>query len=589
MTQGKGIANYIGAFVDELVRCGVNQAVISPGSRSTPLALLMAEHPGMKVWMHIDERSAAFFALGMAKAQRKPVALVCSSGTAVANYLPAVVEAAQARVPLLALTADRPPELRAVGAPQTIDQIGIFGHFVKLFVEMSVPDDSPELLQYARSVAARASAMALAGPSGPVHLNFPLREPLLPDLSIDGMFRESGRGGQDCYTRILTGPRYLEPEAGKSLAKQLQGMEKGLIICGPHDDPALASAVVSLAERLQYPVLADPLSQVRSGAHDKRWIVETYDSFLRDPDVVDRLTPEVVIRFGAMPVSKALLFYLKGLPLCRQIVVDEELGWRDPTLMATDMIYAGVVPFCRELNHWLDSLAAGSPQESSWAQKWLAVNELTRKELYNQGKSEALFEGRVFIELGETLPAAATLFVGNSMPVRDLDTFFFCNDRNIRILANRGANGIDGVVSTALGVAASDNPLVLVIGDLSFYHDLNGLLAAKLHGLNATVIVINNDGGGIFSFLPQARLPQHFEKLFGTPLGLDFKAVAEMYHGEFSRVRSWEEFRQTLQHCLAAKGLKIIEIPTNRADNVQRHREIWQAVSHIASRSFSAS
>ena len=579
MNHGKVISDYIGAFVDELVRCGVDQVVINPGSRSTPLALLMAEHPAMKVWTHIDERSAAFFALGIAKAQKKAVALVCSSGTAVANYMPAVVEAFQSRVPLLVLTADRPHELREVGAPQAIDQIGIFGKFVKLFVEMSAPDSSPELQKYVRTVAARASALALCGPSGPVHLNFPFREPLLPELHFPS-FLEGGRESGGCYTRVLTGNRTLEQQYMEMLAAQLKGVERGLIICGPHDDPLFAAAAVSLAKHLQYPLLADPLSQVRSGSHEKEWVIDTYDSFLRDPIVLDQLVPEVVIRFGAMPVSKAVLLYLKRNPACRQMIVDEDAGWRDPTLLAADMIYADAILFCQQLSALLTSASAfEQPVLSGWAQKWLKVNEAAKKELHRQGKNDFLSEGQVFLELVQNLPCDVTLFAGNSMPIRDLDTFFFCNDRNIRIMANRGANGIDGVVSTALGVAATRTPLVLVIGDLSFYHDLNGLLAAKLHRLNATIILINNDGGGIFSFLPQAKLPRHFETLFGTPIGLDFKPVVEMYQGDFARVASWNDFRDSLQKGITSDGLHVIEICTKREENVRLHREIWDAVS----------
>ena len=579
MDQGKIISEYVGAFVDELVRCGVNQVVINPGSRSTPLALLIAEHPRMKVWMHVDERSAAFFALGIAKEQKQAVALVCSSGTAVANYMPAVVEAYQSRVPLLVLTADRPHELREVGAPQAIDQIGIFGKFVKLFVEMSVPDVAPGMQNYVRTVAARASAVALCGPSGPVHLNFPFREPLLPELDNPALWKD-GREDDACYTQVLSGTRILEHQQIGKLAGQLTKMERGLIICGPHDDPSFAEVVVLLAKQLQYPLLADPLSQVRCGIHDKEWVIDTYDSFLRDSTVMDQLVPEVVIRFGAMPVSKALLLYLKRNPSCRQIIIDEDAGWRDPTLMAAEMVYAGPVPFCRELTDLLGLAPSFSPPSlAGWAQQWLKANKAAKQELSRQGKNDFLSEGQIFLELHEYLPQGSVLFAGNSMPVRDLDTFFFCNERNIRIMANRGANGIDGVVSTALGVAVNRNPLVLVIGDLSFYHDLNGLLAAKLHSLNATIVLINNDGGGIFSFLPQAGLPRHFETLFGTPLGLDFKPVVEMYQGSFTQVASWNDFRTALQDGLSSSGLNVLEVRTKREENVRLHREILAAVS----------
>ena len=264
------------------------------------------------------------------------------------------------------------------------------------------------------------------------------------------------------------------------------------------------------------------------------------------------------------------------------MVVDEDDGWREPTLLVTNMIYASPVAFCQALSNWDDCrLIISKPAGGEWGKRWLTINEITKGELVKQGKHDTISEGQIFMELSEKLPAHSTLFVGNGMPVRDLDTFFFCNDRNIRIMANRGANGIDGVVSTALGVAVSASPCLLVLGDLSFYHDLNGLLAAKLHELNATIILINNDGGGIFSFLPQNQCPKHFEQLFGTPLGLDFKLVVEMYHGEFSRVDSWEDFHRILQLGLQETGLHVIEVCTQRQENVQLHREIWQAVSRV--------
>jgi 2-succinyl-5-enolpyruvyl-6-hydroxy-3-cyclohexene-1-carboxylate synthase len=578
LEQSVILSTYLGAFVDELTRCGLCHVVISPGSRSTPLALLLAEHPAIKVWLHVDERSAGFFALGMAKASRQTVALLCSSGTAAANYMPAVVEANQSRVPLLLLTADRPPELRDVGAPQTIDQIHIFGRYVKWFVEMALPDVSTDLLKYARMVAARASAVAMSGLQGPVHLNFPFREPLIPDLCLPDLWK-GGRNGRS-HTQVLTGYRQLEECYIEELARELRQVERGLILCGPHDDPLLADAAVELAERLQYPILADPLSQLRSGVHTKQWIIEGYDTFLRDHEISDELEPQVVIRLGAAAVSKALFLYLKQHSSCRQIVVDEEPGWRDPTLAASDMLYVHPVSFLRSMSQVVDSKADGESL-SPWSRKWMKVNEAAKAAILQQMKDHDLREGHVYLDLLEHMPSHATLFIGNSMPVRDLDTFFFCQEREIRVLANRGANGIDGVVSAALGAATVAKPLVLVLGDLSFYHDLNGLLAAKLHNIDVTLVVINNDGGGIFSFLPQSTLPRHFEELFGTPLGLDFRAVVKMYEGEFFSVSSRQDFCQALQQSLGRQGLKVIEVCSHRADNVSGHRTLW----NIAARS----
>lgn len=576
MTSQETMTKVVGAFVDELSRAGVNQVVISPGSRSSPLAMLMAVHPDIKVWMNVDERSAAFFALGMAKARREPMAILCTSGTAAANYFPAVIEAYEARVPLIVLTADRPHELRDVGAPQTIDQIGLYGSHVKWFKEMALPTDSPAMVRDVRTAAGRAAGVALARPSGPVHLNFPFREPLIPSL-VSRAVRTGGRRNKQPYVQVQQGSRRLDDAQIHELANELQGVSHGLIVCGPQDDPRLPQAIVNLANRLQYPVLADPLSQIRNGPHDKRLVIDGYDAFLRDEGIARHYKPEVIIRFGAMPISKAYLHYIERHHACRQIIVESDEGWREPTLLAADMLYADPVQFCEALTAVCTDRQMSVPR---WAEDWIQLNRLTQAEIQTRVTQEGLFEGRVFTELAHCMPSDSLLFVGNSMPVRDLDTFFMKSDKRIRTMANRGASGIDGVVSTALGASTAHKPLVLVLGDLSFFHDLNGLLAAKMYALNVTIIVLNNDGGGIFSFLPQAEYPEQFELLFGTPTGLNFRHVVEMYGGSFSRITDWREFRDEVAKGITAPGLSVIEVPTDRQDNADKHRAIWQAVSH---------
>jgi 2-succinyl-5-enolpyruvyl-6-hydroxy-3-cyclohexene-1-carboxylate synthase len=570
----KALTEYTAAFVDELARTGITEVVISPGSRSTPMALLMAEHPNIQVHMIIDERSAGFFALGMAKSKRLPVALLCTSGTAAANYLPAIVEAYYSRVPLLILTADRPHELRDVGAPQAIDQIHLYGKYAKWFVDMALPEDSEEMIRYVRTIAERASAIAQTPPVGPVHLNFPFREPLVPNLS-DKTVWNKGEKIKRKFVSVTTVKPSLTEKDFKLLSQTLKQYKNGLIICGALDQPGFPEAVTKLAEKLQFPILADPLSQLRAGNHDKRFIIDGYDTFLRNEEAQQQLIPEVVIRFGAMPVSKVLFTFLKNHPQIYQIVVDGEGGWRDPTLLADEMIYCHEMEFCQGLLKTIGEI----PENADWIQRWNDVNQYTKKHLEKINTEENLFEGKVFTELLNILPDKCLLFVGNSMPIRDLDTFFTVNEKNIRIMANRGANGIDGIVSTALGASVVDAPLILVIGDLSFYHDLNGLLAAKLHDLKATIIVMNNDGGGIFSFLPQAKEKTHFETLFGTPLGLDYEYAVRMYQGQFARVHSWGDFREKVSQSLKSNGLSVIEVPTNRQENAEMHRNLWNAVS----------
>ncbi|MCP8967587.1 2-succinyl-5-enolpyruvyl-6-hydroxy-3-cyclohexene-1-carboxylic-acid synthase [Ectobacillus ponti] len=572
MSYTEGLTYYLGAFADELVRLGIQDIVISPGSRSTPLALLFAEHEGMRTYLHVDERSAAFFALGIAKAKQQPVALLCTSGTAAANYMPAVSEAFHARVPLLVLTADRPHELRDVGAPQAMNQINLFGSFVKGFVEMAVPEASETLYRYVRTTAARAAALLQGAPHGPVHLNFPLREPLVPDFSLPNMW-DGGRGVRTAsYTAVRHGEAGMADSYLKELGSRLSGLERGLIVCGDLPKKGFAEAVAELAAASRYPILADPLSQVRSGPHDKEQVLDCYDTVLRHEQVKE-WKPEVIIRFGAMPVSKALTQYMQKHADALHIVVDEGGSWRDPSHIVAEMVYAEEIAFCRALAGQLPKR-----EESPWLQRWQHVNSTAKAELRQVEAKEEAFEGRVITEVAAALPEQAVLFVGNSMPIRDTDTFYFNTDKSMKVMANRGVNGIDGLVSTALGLSTAGQPLLAVLGDLSFYHDLNGLLAAKLHNLNATFVIVNNDGGGIFSFLPQYGEKKHFEYLFGTPLGLDYEHVVKMYGGSFRRVQAWEDFRAGIGDALAEQGLSVVEIHTDREHNLQAHRALWSRV-----------
>lgn len=588
---------FVGALIDELLRCGLQHFCVCPGSRSTPLALLVARHPEARLWMHVDERSAAYFGLGLAKARREPVALICTSGTAAANFLPAVVEAHYARVPLVVLTADRPRELRDRGAPQTIDQCRLYGTHAKWFVDLAEPDESPTLARYARTIARRAVAVASRGPAGPVHLNCPFREPLVPSGG-------SSPGGWQPFRRAPAPDSPSDWRAGlgvasgcpmpsahevAALADDLLASPRGLILCGPPDDPRLAPAVSRLAEALDYPILADPLSGIRSGDHDRGLVLDCYDVCLRETDFVERLAPDVVLRFGAMPTSKAVALYLQNHH-CRQVVVDGDAGWEDPTLSATEFFHVDASALCLGLADAVRQRRGNDARpgtRSPWAASWLSADRVARQAVVEcLAPVDEPFEGKVFAELAAILPSGTTLYAGNSMPVRDLDSFFPGSDRLIRFLANRGVNGIDGVVSSALGASAgTDGPFVLIIGDLSFYHDLNGLLAARQHRLRATIVLLNNDGGGIFSFLPQADDPEHFETLFGTPHGLDFRPVVEMYGGRFQRATTWDEFRAAIRASLDSSGLTVVEVPTDRARNVALHREIWRTSSSAVARS----
>lgn len=571
MNHQESLTAYIAAFVAELVQTGVTDVVVSPGSRSTPMAMVMAEHPKLKLHIHVDERSAAFFALGIAKVINKPVALLCTSGTAAANYFPAIVEARYSRVPLIVLTADRPHELREVGAPQAIDQIHLYGQHVKWFSEMALPEKNNEIIRYARTVCARAASIACQAPAGPVHLNFPFREPLIPNLD-EALFQMDER--PQGYVHVRNSELTISNEQFADIAEKMENQKKGIIVCGNIADEKFANAVTKLAEKLNFPILADPLSQLRSGHHNLDHVIEAYDTFLRNEDAKSFLKPDVVIRFGAMPISKALSIFLKENHEAEQYVIDGAGGWRDPAALSSEMIFCKETIFCdKMLSHIKPS------GERDYLKKWQDINLLTKENMVLIKDLTKLSEGRLFYQFADILPDGAVLFVGNSMPIRDLDSFFINNNKSIKVIANRGANGIDGTVSTALGAALYSKPLYLVLGDLTFFHDLNGLIAAKLYQIDIHIIVINNNGGGIFSFLPQSQHPKNFELLFGTPLNIEFEHAVKMFNGSYTRIDDWDHFASVMNRSNETKGLNVYEIVTNRESNLTEHREFWRIVS----------
>lgn len=573
MSHQQQLTAYLDALISELVKNGVEHAVISPGSRSTPISLLLAEEEDIKLHVHIDERSAAFFALGIAKASKKPTVLVCTSGTAAANYFPAIVEAKISRIPLIVLTADRPHELRDVGAPQAIDQLDLYGKHVKWFMEMSTPDNSPGMIRYAKTVGARAVAMAKQHPSGPVHVNIPLREPLIPDLNNLERYRS-----EDQETRtiqIKTGEFTIHDSYFHDLAASLEAEEgrKGIIICGEIDKEDFSLKILQLAEKTGFPIIADPLSQLRSKSADKDVVIDTYDTFLRNERIKSLLKPDIVIRFGSMPISKPLTIFLRENEKAKQIVIDGGSGYRDPNQLTTEMVYCEEGYFCEQLSSFVSPCSI-----NHYLNKWIEINEKTKKELTKTAEIKEMSEAKLFHSLGEMIPNKAVLFVGNSMPIRDLDTFFHKQKKQVTIIANRGANGIDGTISTALGVGVIKQPLFLIVGDLTFFHDLNGLILSELYQLPITVILINNNGGGIFSFLPQVELPRHFELLFGTPLNIDFKHAVEMYKGQYQLVNSWNHLEILFQDSDFAEGLRVWEIRTNRENNLLEHRQMTNRI-----------
>ena len=574
-------------FVDELVRAGMRDVVVCPGSRSTPLALALRAHPGLRVRVLLDERSAGFFALGLARASGRATGVLVTSGTAAANLLPAAVEATLGRVPLVLLTADRPPELRDRGAPQAIDQVRLFGTHAKWSAELPLLDGAPETRRHVRSVAGRAVATALAGPAGAIHLNFPFREPLVPDGDLRPREASDDEPTRP-FTDVLAGPRTLGASEVAGLARRLAAARRGLIVAGPQADPALPAALAGLAEATGFPILADPLSGCRCGPHDRSRVVARGDLLCRPGAWRDAHAPDLVIRFGATPTSKPLLALVEDAAP-DQLVVDGDGGYREPALLPTTFLHADAAITAAALADAVATLPGpASPLAHAWLDGWLAADHAADAALRAwlavvEERGEA-FEGAPFAHLGELLPDGAILWAGSSMPVRDLDAWLPGSARAIRPLANRGANGIDGVVSSALGAAAGVGHVALVVGDLSFLHDLNALVAARLHGLSATIVLVNNDGGGIFSFLPQAvvdapgvGLPAHYEELFGTPHGVELGPIVGAL-GAVHRPVEARGLRAALAESLVATGVNVLELRTERARNVELHREAAAAV-----------
>lgn len=556
------------ALVDEWARAGLTDACLAPGSRSAPLALALAGDPRVRVHVHLDERSAAFFALGVARASGRPAVVLCTSGTAAANLHPAVLEAHHGRVPLLVCTADRPPELRDTGAPQTTDQVKLYATAVRFFADC-VPEDHPDALGTWRPVAARAHAEALGPPAGPVHLNLAFREPLVPGGSEvpDVPGRPDGRP----WVRRSPGRAAPAAEAVERLAAAVAGTERGLVVAGwgAGCDPDEAEV---FARAAGWPVLADPLSGLRAGP----LAVSAYEALLRAPGFAARHRPDLVLRLGAALTSKAATAWLDAsVP---QVLIDPEGTWLDPARAAGERVVADPDLLLRAL---ADRLPGERPA-SAWLAGWRAAETAARRALDDLlDASDEPFEGRVARDLAGCLPDGATLVVASSMPVRDLEAFARPR-RGLRVLANRGVNGIDGFTSTALGVAAaSPGPVAALSGDLAFLHDAAGLTWAAQRGLDAVLVVVDNDGGGIFSFLPQAGLPaEHFEALFGTPHGLDLVNLARAYGLPADRVDRAGEVAPAVGKALAVGGVRVLVVGTgDRSLNVARHRQAWEAVA----------
>jgi 2-succinyl-5-enolpyruvyl-6-hydroxy-3-cyclohexene-1-carboxylate synthase len=551
-------------LVDEFVRAGLTDACLAPGSRSAPLALALEADACVRLHVEIDERCAAFCALGLAKASGRPVVVVSTSGTAAANFHPAVIEAAESRVPLLVLTADRPPELRATGANQTIDQLKLYGDAVRWFAEVGVPEADEDAVAYWRSLAARAygEAVGLAGRPGPVHLNVALREPLVP--TGDGYPHElDGRDGGRAWTSTARAPRAPDDAVVDELAATIGAAERALLVLG--DGIADAGPLLTLARVGDWPVLAEPLSNARSGSQ----AISTYAQLLAHPPFAATHRPDLVVRAGRVGLAKPLLSFLdRDVP---QILFDGDGAWLDPSRALMRVVAGDPALVAGEVARRLP-LRSSSPWLAAWREAEATARRVVDEVLDGE---ERPTEPRTARDLAAAIPTGGTLTVASSMPVRDLDAF--ARPRwGLRVFANRGASGIDGFISTAFGVAlGSGGPAFALAGDLSMLHDASGFLLAERPPV--VFVVVNNDGGGIFSFLPQAHVPA-FERVFATPHGVDFGRLAAAYGCGHTHVQAAPDLVPAVEAARTAGGVQLVEVRTDRAENVAVHRRITAAV-----------
>ncbi|MCI2898787.1 2-succinyl-5-enolpyruvyl-6-hydroxy-3-cyclohexene-1-carboxylic-acid synthase [Staphylococcus hominis] len=551
MNHKEALTKQVYTFASELYAYGVREVVISPGSRSTPLAIAFEAHPNIKTWIHPDERSAAFFALGLIKGSERPVAILCTSGTAAANYTPAIAESQISRIPLIVLTSDRPHELRSVGAPQAINQVNMFANYINFQFDMPVADGSQEMLNTIHYQMQIASQYLYGPHRGPIHFNLPFREPLTPDLEM---------------TENLKSEHKILPHYQKNIdiqdIKNVLKDKKGLIIVGDMQHQAV-DQILTYATIHDLPILADPLSQLRKFNHPN--VITTYDLLYRSHLNIDA---DFIIRVGKPVISKKLNQWLTRTNAFQILVQNNDKIDVFPT--------PPHISYEISANDFFRSLVnEPTVNRKDWIERWQSIEAQSRKAI-TQHMSQATDESAFVSTLIQKLTKDDALFVSNSMPIRDVDNLLF--DSEVEVYANRGANGIDGVISTALGMAVHKR-VTLLIGDLAFYHDMNGLLMAKLNDIHINIVILNNDGGGIFSYLPQkTAAEQYFERLFGTPTGLNFEYTAMLYDFSFKRLNNITDFSQV---SFSNMNSYIYEIITNREDNLEQHQLLYKKLSEI--------
>ena len=562
-------------LVEEWARHGLRDVCVGSGSRSAPLVDAFARDPRFRLHAHVDERSAAFFALGHAVAAGRASAVVTTSGTAAANLLPAAVEASQAEIPLLLVTADRPPRVRGLDANQTIRQPGLFGGYPRLEIDLALPRATAGDLRLLRTAAARSWAAAAGVPRGPVHVNVPFEKPLEPTSVPGDVPTEigAGRPGPDPWTRVLAS---RPAAAGAELAAALEGARRPVVVCGPSHDPADGPAALRLAAALRCPLVADPLSGARFAPGATERVVPHGDLVLADSDVAGALEPDAVVRVGPAPTSAAVQRYLARHAAHRQIVVDAGGRWKDHRALASDVL----------VTHPASTLAGAAdevdPAEGEWSERWRSVGRAAEKALA-PSLAQGWFEGAVAAAAAAAVPAGATWFVGSSMPVRDVDAFAGPRDVPIRAFGLRGASGIDGSVSAALGAAAArPDPALALIGDLTLLHDVGALLFARSRDVRLQLLVIQNRGGGIFHMLPIREHDPPFTPYVVMPHDVDLAAVADAAGIPHRPVASVAAVREELEAGWERGGVRLLEAVVDREENWERRDAAASAAREAA-------
>ncbi|MCU7494697.1 MAG: 2-succinyl-5-enolpyruvyl-6-hydroxy-3-cyclohexene-1-carboxylic-acid synthase [Ignavibacteria bacterium] len=572
-------------FVKELADKGVKYACISPGSRNTPLTLAFSSNKEIKTHILVDERSNGFFALGLARASGTPVALVCTSGTAVAEFYPAIIEAFQQNIPLIVCTADRPPELQNCGANQTIHQNNIYKNHIFWSANAGLPALSSKKLSFIRSLAKKAFLESSA--KGPVHVNFPFRKPLEPFIFTDEVNETLLRGedtGRNAVSSVKE-PASMKAKAMNSpmdiIYNKLKASQKCIILTGP-DEPSetLPCSLQNLASVFGLPILADGASQLRYGSHDKKNVFINFEGFLRSKEFSKKIEPELILHFGRTMTSKGMEIFLENTT-SEYCIINEMGNIFDPFNKSAQVLQLNPGEFCLGMVKKAER-EGFLRKDSSWLE--LFRNAELKAERLKQElilSAEFPFEGRIISETISLMPQDSNLMISNSMPIRDLDYFAPRLNCHINVFNNRGASGIDGIISTALGIAqATQKPTVLFTGDLAFYYDMNGLLASKKYSIPLVVVLINNDGGGIFQMLPVSECDEKlFKNCFQTPQELDYSHFVKGYGGDFRDVKSWQDFKSSFTRALKNEGLSVLQLKTDPKKSTSLRRHFWKEVS----------